>query len=174
MPTIDRPEPSEYGAYYRQYVDLVPDGDILEMLRHQIEVALALVGLREEETLFRYGPGKWSLREVIGHLIDTERIFAYRALRVGRGDSTPLPGYDQDAFVKMGSFDDRSFGLLLGEFHLVRQATVAMFEGFPQEAIARTGVANDNPVSVRALAWIIAGHERHHMKIVGEKYLPKA
>lgn len=174
MTTIDRPSPSEYGAYYRKYVDLVPDGNILETLRHQIEPTLALVGLKEEEILHRYAPGKWSLEEVVGHMIDTERIFAYRALRIGRGDATPLPGYDQDAFVKMAGFDDRSFGLLLGEFHLVRQATVALFEGFSPEAVARSGVANQNPVSVRAIAWIIAGHERHHMQIVREKYLPKS
>jgi len=172
MPIIDRPDPSEYGSYYRRYVDLVPDGDILEALRDQIEPALALVGLKEEETLHRPEPGKWNLRQIFGHLIDTERIFVYRALRIGRGDRTALPGYDQDAFVNMAGFDDRPLASLLDEFHLVRLSTVAMFEGFPQEAIARAGVANDNPISVRAIAWIIAGHERHHMTIIKEKYLP--
>lgn len=172
MPTIARPDPSEHGAYYRKYVDLVPDGDIVATLLDQNEPTLALVGLKEEETLRRYAPGKWNLREVLGHLIDTERVFAYRALRIGRGDSTPLPGYDQDGFVKAGGFDDQSFAALLDEFRLVRLSTVALYKAFPQEAIARTGVANDNPISVRAIAWIIAGHERHHMAIVREKYLP--
>jgi hypothetical protein len=171
MPTVDRPDPSEYGAYYKRYVDLVPDGDIVATLVDQMEPTLALVGLKEGETLRRYAPGKWSLREIVGHLIDTERVFAYRALRIGRGDSTPLPGYDQDAFVAMGKFDDQTFAALLDEFRLVRLTTVALYRSFPQEAIAQTGVANDNPISVRAIAWIIAGHERHHMTIVREKYL---
>jgi len=171
MPTIDRPDPSEYGAYYRKYVDLVPDGDILETLSEEKESWLALVGLKDEETLARYAPGKWNIREIVGHLTDTERIFAYRALRVGRGDKTPLPGYEQDDYVKAGRFSDRSLALLLAEYHLVRKATVALFESFPEEAITRTATANDNPISVRAIAWIIAGHERHHMEIVREKYL---
>lgn len=170
MPTIDRPDPSEYGAYYRKYVDLVPDGDILHLLQDQIEPTLALVGLKDEETAARYAPGKWNIREILGHLMDTERIFTHRALRIGRGDRTPLPGYEQDDYVKTGGFCDRPFTSLLDEFHLVRRATVTLYTVFPQEAIARTGIANDNPLSVRAIAWIIAGHERHHMKIVGEQY----
>ena len=160
MTTIDRPDPSEYGAYYRRYVDLVPDGNILEILLEQIGPTRALAGLREEETLARYAPGKWNLREILGHLIDTERIFAYRALRIGRGDNTPLAG-----------FGNRTLASLLAEFHAVRQATVDLFKGFPDQAVLRTGTANDNPISVRAIAWIIAGHERHHMTIVRERYL---
>jgi len=171
MPTIDRPDPSEYGAYYRKYVDLVPGGNILEILLDQIEPTLALVGLREEETLARYAPGKWNTREILGHLIDTERIFAYRALRIARGDKTPLPGFEQDDYVKAAGFSDRMFASLLDEFHVVRQGTVALFKGLPAEAVTRTGTANDNPVSVRAIAWIVAGHERHHMKIVRENYV---
>ena len=171
MPTIDRPDPSEYGAYYRKYVDLVPGGNILEILLDQIEPTLALVGLREEETVARYAPGKWNTREILGHLIDTERIFAYRALRIARGDKTPLPGFEQDDYVKAAGFSDRMFASLLDEFHVVRQGTVALFKGLPAEAVTRTGTANDNPVSVRAIAWIVAGHERHHMKIVRENYV---
>jgi len=174
MTTINRPDPSEYGAYYRKYVDLVPDGSIIEMLLEQIGPTLALAGLKGDKTRHRYAPGKWSLREVVGHLVDSERIFAYRALRIGRGDATPLAGFDQETFVKMGGFDDRPFASLVDEFNLVRQSTVALYKSFPPEAIARTGIANQNPVSVRAIAWIIAGHERHHMNLVREKYLPKA
>ncbi len=174
MPTIGRPDPSEYGAYYRKYVDLVPDGDILELLSEQKEFWLALVGLKEEETLTRPAAGKWNIREIVGHLTDTERIFAYRALRISRGDQTPLPGFEQNDYVKAAGFSDRSQGLLLAEYHLVRQATVALFEGLPEKAIARTGTANDSPISVRAIAWITAGHERHHMAIVREKYLKQS
>ena len=171
MPTIDRPDPSEYGAYYRKYVDMVPDGNILEILLDQTAPSRALAGLREEETLARYAPGKWNLREILGHLIDTERIFAYRALRIGRGDNTPLAGFEQDDYVKAAGFGNRTLASLLAEFHAVRQSTVDLFKGFPDEAVLRTGTANDNPISVRAIAWIIAGHERHHMTIVGERYL---
>ncbi len=174
MPAIERPSPSEYAEYYRKYVDLVPNGDLIDILTDQFdETALLLGPLTDEEACRPYAPGKWSVKEVVGHVTDTERIFTYRALRIARGDRTPLAGYDQDAYVKAGGFNDRSLVGLLAELRLARHSSVGLFKELPPAALARTGVANNNPVSVRALAWIIAGHERHHVKIIRERYLPR-
>jgi hypothetical protein len=172
MSAIERPGPSEYAEYYRTYVNLVPDGDLIDTLMDQFdETALLLGPLAGDEASRPYAPGKWSIKEVVGHVIDTERIFTYRALRIARGDQTPLAGYDQEAFVQAAGFNGRSLVSLLAELHLARRSTTALFRELPPEALARTGVANNNPVSVRAIAWIIAGHERHHMKVVRERYL---
>jgi hypothetical protein len=172
MAAIERPNPSEYAEYYRNYVALVPDGDLIDILMDQFdETALLLGPLTDEEAGRPYAPGKWSIKEVVGHVIDTERIFAYRALRIARGDQTPLAGYDQDAFVRAAGFNRRTLVSLLSELHLARRSTTGLFRELSAEALARTGVANNNPVSARAIAWIIAGHERHHVKIVRERYL---
>jgi hypothetical protein len=173
MPTIVRPDPSEYPARYRKYVDLVPDGDILETLLDQVEDNVALVGLREEETLVRCAPGKWNAKEIIGHVIDTERVFTCRALRIGRGDQTPQPGFKQDDYVTTGGFADRTFASLLDEHLIVRKATVALFRGFPTEVFVRTGFIHGDPISVRAIAWIITGHGRYHAAIIREQYVPR-
>lgn len=168
-----RPHADEVPEYYVRYVNLVPDGDIIDILESQIHEALALVeGLDDESALYRYQAGKWSVKEVLGHLIDCERVFACRALRFGRGDETSLPGFDQDAYVAAGKFDRRPLSDLLQEFLAVRRATVALFRGFGEEEMQRRGVANEVPVSVRAIAYIIAGHERHHRTILRERYLP--
>lgn len=172
MPTIVRPDPSEYPARYRKFVDLVPDGDILETLFDQAEDNLALGGLREQETLARYAPRKWNAKEIIGHVIDTERVFTCRALRIGRGDTTPQPGFDQETYTANAGFADRTFASLLDEFLFVRKATIALFRGFPEEAFMRAGPVHGEPTSVRAIAWIIAGHGRHHAAILREKYVP--
>ena len=172
MPTIARPDPSEYAAFYRRYVDAVPDGDILAFLRHQgDEIAERVRGLDEARALHRYAAGKWSLKELLGHVIDTERIFAYRALRFARGDQTPLPGFEQDDYIEPGRFDVRPMVDLADEFGAVRAASIALFTGLPSEAIARSGVASGSPMTVRAIAWIIAGHAQHHVRIATEKYL---
>jgi len=174
MAAIERPSPTEYAEYYRGYVDLVPKGDLIDTLTDQFdETALLLGPLTDEEASRPYAPGKWSVKEVLGHVIDSERIFAYRALRIARGDQTPLAGYDQDTFVKAAGFNRRTLAGLLADLHLARRSTIALFRELSAEELARTGVANDNPVSVRAIAWIIAGHERHHVKIVRERYLPR-
>jgi len=174
MAAIERPNPTEYAEYYRRYVDLVPDGDLIDTLVDQFdETALMLGPLTDEEASRPYAPGKWSIKEVVGHMIDTERIFTYRALRIARGDQTPLAGYDQDAFVKAAGFNRRTLAGLLSELHLARRSATGLFGGLSAEELARTGVANDNPVSVRAIAWIVAGHERHHVKIIRERYLPR-
>lgn len=170
---IPRPDPSEHLPYYARYVDLVPDGDLLETLRAQLGEMLELVrGLDEAQGGHRYAPEKWSIRQVLGHVIDCERVFCYRALRIARGDRTPLAGFDEDAFVAGADFDARTLVDLARELEHVRLATLDLFRPLNQEELARRGIANDAEISVRALAWIAAGHERHHVKLLRERYLP--
>ena len=170
---IPRPEQAEYAAYYGKYVALVPDGDLIDTLARQIDDTAHLLGaVGERDAGFRYAPGKWSIKEVIGHLADAERVFAYRALRFARGDATPLPGFDENAFVASARFDERTLGELVAELRAVRAATVALFAGLAPDELARGGVASGNAMSVRAIAYIIAGHERHHGAILRERYLP--
>lgn len=173
MPTIARPDETEYAPYYQGYVSQVPrDADILDLLEHQLGDTVALLsGVSEEKAAYRYAEGKWSIKEIIGHLVDSERVFAYRALTFARGDAGPLPSFDQDAFVANGGFAARALRDLVGEFVHVRRANLHMFRGFTDEAWSRAGVASVGRVTVRALPFIIAGHERHHVKILREKYL---
>ena len=169
---IPRPDASEYLQYYGKYVDRVPDGDLLQTLRAQLDETLALVrGLPEEQGGHRYAPGKWSIREVVGHVIDAERIFAYRALRIARGDTTPLPGFDENAYAAASEADARTLAGLADELEHVRLSNIAMLRGLSDEALARRGTASDAPVSARALAWIIAGHVIHHSNVLSERYL---
>jgi hypothetical protein len=170
--TIDKPDETEYLPYYGRYISLVPDGDILALLSKQLEATLALLrSIPESQANFRYGADKWSIKEVVGHLIDTERIFAYRALRFARNDKTPLPGYEQDDYVRSASFDDYPLSDLVAELESVRQSSLFLFKHLDWEAWLRRGVANDSEVSVRALAHIIAGHELHHRDILRTRYL---
>lgn len=174
MPNLyrDQPAASEYVPYYGRYIALVPDGDILAQLEGQAEATSRLLGgLSAEQAEHRYAPGKWSIKEVVGHITDAERIFAYRALRFARGETISLPGFDENAYVPAGEFGDRTLADLAAELRVVRAATLAMFRGFPEVAMTRMGVASDAAVSVRAIAWIIAGHELHHVKLVRERYL---
>ena len=169
---IPRPVAGEYAPYYDRYLSKVPDGDLLRMLESQRrETQQLLAGLSEPKALHRYAPGKWSIKEVVGHVADAERVFCYRALRFARGDHMPLPSFDEQAWAPAGKFDARSLADLAAELDAVRRATIALFAGLPREALARRGVASDNEVSVQALAWIIAGHERHHVTILRERYL---
>jgi hypothetical protein len=132
---------------------------------------LLLSGRTEADGDLRYAPDKWSLKEVLGHINDTERIMAYRALRIARGDATPLAGFEQDDYVRNGPFSDRSLADLIEDYIAVRRATITLFRNLDEAAFARRGVANKNDVTVRALAYIIAGHELHHRRIIEEKYL---
>jgi DinB superfamily len=169
---IARPDPSEYAQDYAKYVSLVPDGDILALLKQQIEETLSLLSsVSEERANHRYAPGKWSIKELIGHLIDSERIFAYRALRFARGDQTKLPGFEQDDYIRNASFDDYPLTDLAAEFEYVRRANLFLFQHLSEEAWGRTGAANDSEISVRALAYSIAGHELHHREILRTRYL---
>lgn len=168
---ILKPQAHEYNPYYDKYVSKVPEGEVLALLQSQSEETLALLRqVPESRAGFRYAPGKWSIKEVVGHMCDTERIMAYRALRVGRGDTKPLPGFEQDDYIQTGNFERRTLADLVNEFQLIRQTTLALFRNFDEEALLRMGTASDSPISTRALVYIVAGHERHHAQILKEKY----
>ena len=168
---IRRPAPQEHAPYYSRYIDLVEGDDVLPQSIAQIdETARRLGGLGESRAMHRYAPGKWSVKQVVGHLSDTERVFAYRALRIGRADATPLAGFDENYFVDQGAFDERPLDDLVLEYRAVRSASIALFASMPEEALVRLGLANEQPISPRALAWIIAGHELHHRAILAQRY----
>lgn len=169
---IARPEPGEFDRYYERYVALVKDGDIIATLNNQIAETLGLLGeIDEEKAGFRYADGKWSVKELLGHIIDSERIFAYRVLRIARGDATPIEGYEQDDYIKNARFDECALSDLAEEFALVRKSNILMFKGLSETAWHRRGVANNLEITVRALAYISAGHELYHVNILKERYL---
>jgi len=167
-----RPDAGEYHPYYDRYVSLIPSPDVLSTLSRQIRDSLdALSALTEEQSNFRYAPDKWSIKELVGHVIDTERIMAYRALRIARNDKTPLPGFEQDDYVRCGPFSQCQLKDLLEELGHVRGANLCMFRSLNAEAWARRGTVDNNEISVRALAYIIAGHELHHRNVLRDRYL---
>ena len=170
-PSAARPAPAEYAPYYERYVSLVA-GDVVETLERQgAETASLLRGLTEEQGGSRYAPGKWSAKELVLHLIDTERVFAYRLLRFARGDRAPVEGFDQDPYVANSNAGARTVASLAEEFEHIRAATLALLRGLDSAAWSRAGIANENEVTVRALAHIIAGHELHHVGVLRERYL---
>jgi len=166
------PAANEYDPYYAGYINRIARGQhILTILEEQLQSTPALLqGVEESRGSFRYAPGKWSIKEVIGHLTDTERIMSDRALRIARGDTTPLPGFDENAYVPAMEADARALDDIVSEWSAVRRATLALFRGLPSAAWTRRGIANGAPVSVRALAYIVAGHERHHMETLRTRY----
>lgn len=169
---IGRPEQAEAAAYYFTYIDQAPGNEIEALLKTQLGESLALfAAIPEETSLHRYAPGKWSIRQVLNHVNDTERAFAFRALWFARGFDTELPGYDQHIAAHGARANDVSWATHVEEFRTVRLATVTLFASMPAEAWMRSGVASGNPFTVRALAWIIAGHCAHHCRILREKYL---
>lgn len=171
--TQKRPEKGDYAAYFEKYIAVVPSGDFMEILREQHEGLLKrLTPLTEEQANFRYAPDKWSIKEIIGHISDAERIFAYRLLRIARGDQTPLASFEQDDYIKTANFSARKLADILHEWRVVREATVALIRSLDDAAWQRRGVASQKEITVQALAFIIAGHERHHSIILGERYLP--
>jgi DinB superfamily len=168
---VARPEPGEYAPYHERYISLVQGNDVLTTLDEQRrQSVLLLCGRSESDVDFRYAPDKWSAKQVIGHVTDTERIFAYRALRIARSDQTPIEGFEQDDYVRNGPFADRVISDLIEDYIAVRSATLSLFRNLDEAAWLRRGVANKNEVTVRALAYIIAGHELHHRRILEEKY----
>ena len=170
--TVPRPTAGEYAPFYAGYVAGVPDGDLIALLEQQAAETVALLGgLSEAKSDHRYAPGKWTIREVLGHIVDGERVFSYRALTFARGDAGPLPSFDENAWAAASNAGRRTMKELLAEYRAVRAATVALFRSFGEAEFARSGIASKNPVTVRALAYIIAGHERHHLKILRERYL---
>lgn len=170
--TATRPAATEHLAYYSRYIELVQGNDALAALKSQLRETMAFFNcISNEETLSRYAPDKWNVRQVLGHVIDTERIMAYRALCIARGDKTQLPGFEQEDYVRAANFEHVRWSSLVEEFDLVRRANIEMFSGFTDEAWARTGTASGAAVTARALAWIIAGHELHHRNVIEQKYL---
>jgi hypothetical protein len=169
----NRPAPGDYAPYAEQYVVLVRGDDIVETLRIQLkQTATLFSGRSERDGNFRYAPDKWTVKEVVGHVADTERVFAYRAMRIARGDQTPLPGFEQEDYVRAARFGARKLADVVEEYADVRQASLALFNSLDEEAWLRHGVASENRVTVLALAYLIAGHELHHRKILEERYFP--
>lgn len=170
--TTARPDPSEYAPFYAGYVSLVPDGDVLDLLARQMEETSGLLaGLSDAQAGHRYAPGKWSIKEIVGHVTDAERVFSYRALRIARNDATPLAGFDENAWMPFGNFDARLLSDLLDELASVRRSTLALYRSFTPEMVARRGTASHSEITVRALRYITAGHERHHVKVLRDRYL---
>lgn len=170
--SINRPEATEYVPYYERYISLVPEGDVLMALEQQLETTLSLLrGISEAQADSRYAPGKWSIKELVGHLIDAERIFAYRALRFARNDGTPLPGFEQDDYIRNATFGNCRLADLASELEHLRRSNLYLFRHLDEEAWQRRGIANDGEISVRALAYSMAGHELHHMEILRTRYL---
>ena len=168
---LSRPETSEYAAFYAPYLDRVPEEDGLAALESQLdEILPVLASISEEGAGHRYAPDKWSIRQVVGHLTDAERVFAYRMLRFSRADETPLPGFDEDHFVAQGAYDARTLSDLTAEFRHLREANLHMIRGLEPAMLTRTGLANGHAISVRALAFVMIGHVRHHLGVLKERY----
>jgi hypothetical protein len=173
MATLEIPRPAEDEAapFYHGYISKVTESNISEQLSEQLqEVEGLLTPLDDTAALARYAPGKWSVKELIGHLADAERIFGYRLLRITRGDTTPLPGFDENAYVPAGRFDERPLRSLVEEFRVVRLSSIALVRGTPNERWASRGEASGTPISARALAYILVGHVAHHLGVLRERY----
>lgn len=173
MKTISKPTPGEYASYAAAYMQLVPDdGRLLDHLKENHEATRRfLLAIPHERLLYRYAEGKWTIKEILVHIADTERVFAYRGLRFARGDATALPGFEQDDYVTHSGANVRDLDDIIDELRSVREASISLFAGLPPEAFMRTGTASGNPLSVRAAAFWIVGHELHHINIIKERYL---
>ena len=169
---MTRPQTTEAADYYFKYIDLITSDDIVPVFENQMgEMLQFLSGISEEQSLHSYAPGKWTIREVLNHVNDGERVFTGRAFWFARGFTDALPSFEQDIAVQAAQANNTSWADLVEEFKIVRLGTISFFKSMPEEAWDRTGIASDNPVSVRALAYIIAGHVAHHMGVLREKYL---
>ena len=168
---FERPRVGTYGAYYQQYIDLVPDGDLRRLLPVIFDADFrAMRTITPAQELYRYAPGKWSIREMVGHMCDTERVFSYRAMCIARGDTTPLPSFDENIYASVARYDDIPLEQILGELMAVHAGTILLFENMSDAAWNRVGTASGMPVGVRSLAYLCAGHELHHMNILKERY----
>ena len=169
---MDRPETNEFAPYYNTYVSLVDGNNVLPVLDAQPGELYALFSdVPEERGTFAYAEGKWTIKELLSHVIDGERMFAYRVLRISRGDETPIEGFEQDGYIANANANNRCFSELLTEFELLRQANMLMLNNMSDDAAKRMGTASNNAVSARALAYIMAGHVTHHLRILKERYL---
>ncbi|MBK9177386.1 MAG: DinB family protein [Flavobacteriales bacterium] len=175
MNPIGKPGPEELAPFYQRYVDLCGTDDLMQALRESWKKFDGLLRrLTELNVDHRYAPGKWTVKQVLRHMIDTERVMAYRALRFARNDKTPLPGFEEDDWAREVDTAGLSMEHLYREALVVRESTVALFDGLPQEALLRSGSANGHPCSARAAGWIIAGHTLHHVNVINERYLTHA
>ena len=166
-----RPQPDEYAGHFGRYIDGVPDGDVAALLESQGNATQQLLAsIAEEKGSFRYEPGKWSIKQVVGHITDAERVFSYRLMAIARGEKQSLPGFEENDYVEAGNFDARPLAELAEGLAATRRATLALVRSLDDAAWDRRGVASNNPISARALAWVTAGHERHHVKILRERY----
>ena len=169
---IGRPQPNEAAAYYSTYIDRVTSDDIVEVLSQQLDEASDFLStISEEQSLHRYAEGKWSMRELLGHVNDGERVFMYRAMWFARGFQDPLPSFDQEVGFKAADSDAVSWASHIEEFKALRHSTILFFRNLPEDAWSRSGIASDNPMSVRAIAYIVAGHVSHHLEILRERYM---
>jgi len=170
---LRRPLPDEYPEAYAPYLDAAPEGDVLENLQAQLaEVTSLFEGFSEAQGAHRYAPGKWSLKDLIQHLSDAERIFAYRCLRIGRGDATPLPGFDEEAYARVAQADERPMADLLEDFRAARTASLSLFRSLPESAWDQKGTTNGRAITARCIPYINLGHGAHHLGIIRERYLP--
>jgi hypothetical protein len=169
---MNRPLETEYAPDYQGYVDQVSERDIMQVLRSEIDdLDVLLARVPAEKETYAYADGKWTIREVVGHLIDGERVFGYRALCIARGEKQNLPGFDQNDYMATAPYNQVELEDLLSEIRLARLSNIAMFRSLDEEAWNRVGTANNNQVTVRAIAFIMAGHVRHHLKVLRERYL---
>jgi len=168
---MPKPQEAEYDPYYQKYVALVPENEIIPVLDEQTEQLRSLFGdFAEDRGTFAYEEGKWTLKEVLSHLIDAERIFGYRVFRIARGDKTPIEGFEQDGYIENSHANGRSFSELLEEFGLLRRANLLFYKNLQDRDWLRNGTANKVSISVRALAWVTAGHVRHHIGVLRSRY----
>lgn len=171
---MNRPETTEFAPYYNTYISLIDEGDVLSVLRKQpAKLSSIFADMPEEKGTHAYADGKWTMKEVLSHLIDGERIFSYRVLRISRGDVTPIEGFEQDGYIENSNANNRSFAELLEEFELQRRSNLLLLNNLDDPGSRRMGTASENPISVRALTYIMAGHVRHHISILEERYLVK-
>lgn len=169
---MQKPQATEYGAHFAGYIQLVHDQPLIPTLEGQVhELEELLTPVTEAQGSYRYASGKWSIKEVIGHMNDTERIMTYRLLRVARGDATPLPGFDEKLFVLGAEFEQQTIKQLLTEAKITRQATLLLLDSIQEEAWQRSGVVSSHPITARALAYLTAGHWQHHRNVIEERYL---
>ena len=169
---MQRPKPGDYAQHYEHYISGIKDDDIHKVLESQLSEAVRFFkSIPEEKGNYRYAENKWNIKEVIGHVADTERVYAYRAMCFGRGENKALPGFEQDDYVKEGNFTGRTMSELINEFRLLREADLLLFKSFDENMLSRWGYVEGNKITVRAILFIVAGHTQHHLKIIKEKYI---
>ena len=168
---MKRPQPDEYGSFYKTYIDKAKDDVLAELEEQLLSFSSFLKSIPSDKENFAYAEGKWTVKEVLGHIIDTERIMAYRLMRVARNDDTPLPGFEENSYVQNAHFSSQDFTTMIDEFKAVRNDNLCLFKSLSEEELDRRGIASNLPVSVRSLLFIIAGHLNHHIAVIKERYL---